>query len=62
MIEKVFKSWGKVCVWKQFENLARDGLLGTEVYKILNNLNPSFMQELLKLRETNRNAPNKSQI
>ena len=43
-------------------NLARERLLCTEVYKALNSLNPCFMQELFKLRETNRNARNKYKL
>ena len=43
-------------------NLARERLLCIEVYKILNSLNPCFMQELFKLRETNRNVCNKYKL
>ena len=37
-------------------NLAGERLLCIEVYETLNSLNPCFMQELLKLRETSRNV------
>ena len=40
-------------------SLALERLLCNEIYKTLNNLNPYFMQELFKLRETNRNVRNK---
>ena len=43
-------------------NLARERLLCIEVYKTLNSLNPCFMQELFKLRETNRNVRNKYKL
>ena len=43
-------------------NLARERLLCIEVYKTLNSLNPCFMQELFKLRETNRNVCNKYEL
>ena len=43
-------------------NLARKRLLCIEVYKTLNSLNPCFMQELFKLRETNRNVRNKYKL
>ena len=43
-------------------NLARERLLYIEVYKTLNSLNPCLMQELFKLRKTNRNFSNKYKI
>ena len=43
-------------------NLARERLLCISVYKTLNSLNPCFMQELFKLRETNRNVRNKYKL
>ena len=43
-------------------NLARERLLCIEVCKTLNSLNPCFMQELFKLRETNRNVHNKYKL
>ena len=43
-------------------NLVRERLLCIEVYKTLNSLNPCFMQELFKLRETNRNVRNKYKL
>ena len=43
-------------------NLARERILCIEVYKTLNSLNPCFMQEFFKLRETNRNALNKYKL
>ena len=43
-------------------NLARERLLWIEVYKTLNSLNPCFMQELFKPRETNRNVCNKYKL
>ena len=35
-------------------NLKRTRLLCTEIYKIVNNLNPEFMKILFKVRKTNR--------
>ena len=43
-------------------NLARERLLCIEVYKTLNSLNLCFMQELFKLRETNRNVCSKYKL
>ena len=43
-------------------NLSRERLLCIELYKTLNSLNPCFMQELFKLRETNRNVRNKHKL
>ena len=43
-------------------NLARERLLCIKVYKTLNSLNPCFMQEVFKLRETNRNVRNKYKL
>ena len=43
-------------------NLVRERRLCTEVYKTLNSLNPRFMQELFKLRETNRNVRKKYKL
>ena len=43
-------------------NLARERLLSIEVYETLTNLNSCFMQELFKLRETNRNVCNKYKL
>ena len=40
-------------------SLALERLLCNEIYKTLNSLSPYFMQELFKLRETNRNVRNK---
>ena len=47
---------------KPTTNLARERLLCIEVYRTLNSLNPCFMQELFKLRETNRNDRNKYKL
>ena len=38
---------------------SRKSFLCVEVYKTLNGLSPCFMQELFKLRKTNRNIRNK---
>ena len=43
-------------------SLVRERLLCIEIYKTLNSLNPCFMQELLKLRETNRKVRNKYKL
>ena len=43
-------------------NLAIKRLLCIKLYKTLNSLNPCFMQELFKLRETNRNVRNKYKL
>ena len=43
-------------------NLTRERLLCIEIYKTFNSLNPCFMQELFKLRETNRNICNKYKL
>ena len=43
-------------------NLAKERLLCIKIYKTLNSLNPCLMQELFKLRETNRNVRNKYKL
>ena len=43
-------------------NLARERLLSIEVFETLTNLNSCFMQELFKLRETNRNVCSKYKL
>ena len=43
-------------------NLARERLLCIEVCKTWNSLNPCFMQELFKLRKTNRSVCNKYKL
>ena len=47
---------------KPIMNLARERLLCFEVYKTFNSLNPCFMQELFKLRDTDRNVRNKYKL
>ena len=43
-------------------NLVRKRLLCIEVYKTLKSLNPCFMQELFKLKKTNRNVRSKYKL
>ena len=43
-------------------NLARETLVCIKAYKTLNSPNPCFIQELFKLRETNRNVCNKCKL
>ena len=47
---------------KPTTNLALERLLCIELYITLNSLNPYFMQELFKLRETNKNVGNKHKL
>ena len=42
--------------------LAREKLLHNKVYKTLKSLNACFIQELFKLRKTNRNVPSKHKL
>ena len=37
-------------------------LLCVEIYKTINNLNPSFMKQIFELRETNRSVREKYQL
>ena len=43
-------------------NVKRLRLLCVEIYKTINNLNPSFMKQILELRETNRNVREKYRL
>ena len=43
-------------------NVKRLRFLCVEIYKTINNLNPSFMKQIFELRETNRNVREKYQL
>ena len=43
-------------------NVKRLHFLCVEIYKTINNLNPSFMKEIFELRETNRNVRGKYRL
>ena len=43
-------------------NVNRLGILCTEIYKTINNLNPDFMRDLFSLGETTRLAPEKTYV
>ena len=43
-------------------NVKRLRFLCMEIYKTINNLNPSFMKQIFELRETNRNLREKYQL
>ena len=40
-------------------NVKRLGFLSVEIYKTINNLNPSFMKQIFELKEINRNVRKK---
>ena len=41
-------------------NVKRRRFLCAEIYKTINNLNPSFMEQIFELRETNRSVREKN--
>ena len=43
-------------------NVKRRRFLCAEIYKTINNLNPSFMEQIFELRETNRNVREKYRL
>ena len=43
-------------------NVKRLLFLCVEIYKTINNLNPSFMKQIFELRETNRNVREKYRL
>ena len=43
-------------------NVKRLRFLCVEIYKTINNLNPSFMKQIFELRETNRNVRQKYRL
>ena len=43
-------------------NVKRLPFLWVEIYKTINNLNPSFMKQIFELRETNRNVREKYRL
>ena len=43
-------------------NVKRLRFLSVEIYKTVNNLNPSFMKQIFELRETNRNVREKYRL
>ena len=43
-------------------NVKRLRFLCVEIYKTFNNLNPSFMKQIFKLRETNRSVSGKNRL
>ena len=43
-------------------NVKRLRFLCVEIYKTINNLNPSFMKQIFELRETNRNVREKYRL
>ena len=51
--EEILKKSGKFCV-----ELNRLRYLCIEIYKTINNINPSFMKQIFQLRETNRTFRN----
>lgn len=50
--EEIVKKTGKVSMEEN-----RVGHLCIEIYKSINSINPSFIQQILKLKETNRIVP-----
>ena len=43
-------------------NVKRRRFLCAEIYKTINNLNPSFMEQIFELRETNRSVREKHRL
>ena len=55
--EEIHKKSGKFCM-----ELNRLRYLCLEIYKTINNINPSFMKQTFQLRETNRTFRNQYKI
>ena len=56
-LEEVLKKSGKVCM-----EINRLRYLCIEIYKSINNINPSFMKQIFLLRETNRKVRNQYKL
>ena len=52
-LEQIFKKYGKV-----FAEVNRFRYLCIEIYKTINNINPSFMKPIVQLKKTNRTVRN----
>ena len=55
--EEILKKSGKFCM-----ELNRLRYLCIEIYKTINNINPSFMKQIFQLRETNRTVRNQYKL
>ena len=55
--EEILKKSGKVCM-----EVNRLAYLCIEIYKTINNINPSFMKQIFQLRETNRSVRNQYKL
>ena len=56
-LEEILKKSGKVCM-----EVNRLRYLCIEIYKSINNINPSFMKQIFQLRETNRTVRNQNRL
>ena len=56
-MEEILKKSGKVCI-----EVNRLRYLCIEIYKSINNIDPSFMKQTLQLRETNRTVRNQYRL
>ena len=56
-LEEILKKSGKVCM-----EVNRLRYLCIEIYKSINNINPSFMKQIFQLRETNRTVRNQYKL
>ena len=56
-LEEILKKSGKVCM-----EVNRLRYLCIEIYKSINNINPSFMEQIFQLRETNRTVRNQYKL
>ena len=56
-LEEILKKSGKVCM-----EVNRLRYLCIEIYKSINNINPSFMKQIFQLRETNRTVRNQCKL
>ena len=55
--EEILKKPGKVCM-----SVTRLRYLCMEIYKIINNINPTFMKQIFQLRETKRTVRNQYKL
>ena len=56
-LEEIFKKFGKVYI-----EVNRFRYVSIEIYKSINNINPSFMKQIFQLRDTNRTVRNRYKL
>ena len=56
-LEEILKKPGKICMY-----VTRLRYLCMEIYKIINNINPTFMKQIFQLRKTKRTVRNQYKL